>query len=195
MSAARILTDAQPPIPRPQKDRRLHKRVAIRLPGRFLNEMSEEYAFTSADVSCGGARLRSAERVPVNARIVCYFEELGRVACKVVRPCEDGFAVAFLTTTHKREKLADRLTWLVNREALELREERATPRYDTAGPAIVRLSDGTTLQCRVKDISLTGAGLEAVTRAPMIGEMVTAGTLRGEVVRSQGRQFGIRWIV
>lgn len=196
MTAARKLVDIQPPQTRPDKDRRLHKRVQVRLPGKFLNEMSEEHAFTSVDVSCGGARLRSAERVPPGARIVCYFEELGRVACKVVRQCEDGFAVTFLTTPHKRDKLADRLTWLLNREALALREERAAPRYETSGPAVVKLSDGTALHCKVKDISLTGAGLEATaSRAPAVGEVVTAGTLRGEVVRAEGREFGIRWIV
>ncbi len=195
MSAARKLAHDQQISPRPHRDRRLHKRVSVRLPGRFLNEMSEEHAFTSVDVSCGGARLRSTERVPVEARIVCYFEELGRVACKVTRQCEDGFAVIFLTTPHKRDKLADRLTWLVNREALALREERAAPRYEATGPALISLQDGRKIQCRVLDISLSGAGLEATTRAPMVGEIVTAGTLKGEVVRSQGRQFGIRWIV
>ncbi len=186
---------SSPASARPATDRRRHFRIALKLRGRFLNELGEEHAFVTSDISCGGARIISRERVPAQARIVCYFDQIGRVTCKVVRQCSDGFAVSFVTPQHKRDKLADRLTWLSNKDALGLTEERAAPRHAANGPAVLKLEDGRSLHCRVLDISMTGAGLEATTRAPMIGDIVTAGTLRGEVVRADGRAFGVRWLV
>jgi hypothetical protein len=44
------------------------------------------------------------------------------------------------------------------------------------------------------DISLTGASFETETRPPMIGEIVVAGNIRGEVVRASGNSFAIRYL-
>ena len=63
---------------------------------------------------------------------------------------QNGFALRFQTTQTKRDKLADKLVWLTNREALGLVEERGAQRFAAEGPAIIIRQDGRRLQCRVQ---------------------------------------------
>lgn len=176
------------------RERRESPRLPLQLDGRFLDHLSQEHGLRTIDLSCDGAHLEARARPPVETAVVCYFDSLGRVAARVARHTEPGFAVAFTMTRHKRDKIADRIIWLYNKDRLGLEEERTAPRFDAGGPAIVQIGDGSHLQCRVLDISLTGAAFESAGRVPMVGETVIAGTLRGEVVRAQGRQFAIRFI-
>lgn len=176
-----------------KKDNRLHRRIELVSQGRFLGDTPEEHSFTCVNVSCGGARLRSETLPTIGTQLVCYFDELGRVAGKVVRHTEDGFALGFTTVQTKRDRLADKLIWLGNKERLGLHEERGAPRYSADGPAIVVRQDGRRLQCRVVDISLTGAGFETEGPPPMIGEQVITGNVEGEVVRKNGKAFGVRF--
>jgi hypothetical protein len=105
-----------------------------------------------------------------------------------------GFAVRFQTSTLKRDKLADRLTWLLNKDTLGLAEDRAAARFSATGQAVVILSDGTQLQCRLTDISLTGAAFEALGAPPFVGDRVRTGNLPAEVVRVAGKKFAVRYL-
>lgn len=189
MSTARVAI--RPPLSKP--DRRQHKRVPLRLDGRFMVDESD-HSLVTLDVSCGGASITAQVKPPEGTKVVCYFDDLGRVVTHVVRHQEKGFAVAFDVGTHKRAKLADRLVWLVNHKKYGLSEERAAPRKPAHAPALVTRANGTKLQCRVIDISLTGAAFEAKGPAPIIGEIVRAGSIRGEVVRSMNAEFAIRFL-
>lgn len=169
-------------------------RLPLQLDGRYLNALGDEHRLVCVAISARSAEVRAKNLPSEGSRIVCYFDGLGRVVGDVARKLPNGFIVQFVQTTYKRDKLADQLTWLVNKERLGLSDERQHPRYNAGGPAQLRLERGGVLNCRVLDISLTGAGFEALSRAPSIGEIVSTGNLRGEVVRSQGRSFGIRFL-
>lgn len=177
-----------------RSDRRRNKRIDLHLTGRFLNEESEDHALVTENLSCSGAMIISSHPPPDNTPIVCYFDDLGRVAASVIRRTKLGFAVSFRTTAHKRDKLADRLTWLLNKEALNLTDDRDTKRFQAGGPALIVLKDGRQIQCRVVDISLSGASFETEGGAPKMGDVIIAGNLRGEVVRVQEDSFAIRYI-
>lgn len=181
-------------LPGVHKDRRRTKRVNLSLDGRFLNEDSEDFALKTTNLSCSGA-LITAETLPsISDNIICYFDDLGRVAASVIRVGPEGFAVRFRAAQHKRDKIADRLTWLLNKSVLGLPDDRSAKRYRAGGPALVTRKDGRQVQCRVLDISLTGASFQADGPAPLVGENVVAGNLNGEVVRSQGGVFAIRYL-
>lgn len=177
-----------------RRDRRGFKRVELKLTGRFLIGDSEDHALSTADISCDGAFIVSSERPGLDQQVVCYFDEVGRVVANVVRVSPEGFAVRFHTSPHKRDKLADRLTWLINRDRLGLEEERGETRYRASGEAIVNLADGSQLQCSVTDISLTGAAFETAGKPPFVGERVTVGNLVAEVVRVTGNKFAVRYV-
>jgi len=180
--------------PRLTKDHRVHRRVDIALHGRFLNDKSEEHSLISVNISCGGALVKAPSKPDLDSQAVVYFDELGRVVGTTVRHTEDGFALKFHVTQIKRDKLADKLVWLSNKDKLGLVEERGARRFDAEGPALIIRQDGRHLQCRVLDISLTGAGFVAEGPPPMIGEIVTTGNVSAEVVRSSGNNFGVRFI-
>ncbi|MBU1287317.1 MAG: PilZ domain-containing protein [Alphaproteobacteria bacterium] len=177
----------------PNKDRRLHKRITLRLFGRVLDETSADHDVQTVDISCSGAMIRSAHRPLPGAQVICYFNDLGRVAATVIRSGPQGFAVHFQTLEHKRDKLADRLTWLLNKDRLSLVDERVATRVATSGPAVLTLGDGSEIGCRVLDISLTGASFEAEKDVPMVGDIVIIGNVRGEVVRVEQKVFAIRY--
>ncbi|MEL6413547.1 MAG: PilZ domain-containing protein [Pseudomonadota bacterium] len=181
------------PNVRQKPDRRRHQRVELRLTGRFMCD-GADHTFLTENVSCGGALLEAAAVPAIGTKIVCYFDELGRVAGEVIRKSENGFAVQFQTPQHKKDKLADRLVWLLNHKKYDLVDERNSPRKATGGPALITRANGTKLQCRVIDISLTGAAFEFDGPVPIVGEHVRVGSLRGAVVRAVTGEFAIRFI-
>lgn len=181
------------PNVRQKPDRRRHQRVPLRLTGRFMCD-GVDHTFLTEDISCGGAKLEAAAIPGIGTNVVCYFDELGRVAGEVARTTDTGFAVQFETPKHKKDKLADRLVWLVNYEKYDLVDERTSPRKATGGPALITRANGTKLQCRVIDISLTGAAFEFDGPVPIVGEHVRVGSLRGAVVRAITGEFAIRFI-
>jgi hypothetical protein len=178
----------------PKRDRRSYKRVELRLTGRFLTSESDDRELLTSNVSCDGAHILSSVPPDSGQSIVCYFDDLGRVVAEVVRMAPGGFAVRFQTSVLKRDKLADRLTWLINKDTLGLDEDRAATRYAASGQAVVILSDGTQLQCRLTDISLTGAAFEALGTSPFVGDRVHTGNLPAEVVRVAGKKFAVRYL-
>ncbi len=178
---------------RAKPDRRRHFRVALKLSGRFLHG-GADHTFITKDVSCGGALLEAVAVPEIGTDVVCYFDDLGRVAVSVIRLTDSGFAVAFDTPKHKTDKLADRLVWLVNHQKYSLKDERNAPRKPAGGPALVTRANGTKLQCRVSDISLNGAAFEFDGPVPVVGETVRVGTLTGEVVRAVTGEFAIRFL-
>ncbi len=193
MSAALQTTAPVHREPRGKSDRRRHQRVALRLGGRFMFEDSD-HSLLTFDISCGGASLESKMQPPVKQSVICYFDDIGRVRGHVVRHLDDGFAIRFDASAHKRDKLADRLVWLINHKHLDLADERSAPRKAAGGPALVTRSDGSKLQCRVIDISLSGAAFEYEGPIPMVGEIIRAGSIKGEVVRSVTNEFAIRFL-
>lgn len=177
-----------------RKDHRRHRRTRLALHGRFLNASNEEHSFITTNISCGGARLRSQFIPEIDAQIVCYLDELGRIVGNVTRRTEDGFAISFAVSQVKRDRLADKLIWLINKDKLGLVEERGAQRFSAEGPAIITRQDGRRMQCRVVDISLTGAGFESNSPSPLVGEVVTVGNISAEVVRSTPKGFGVRFV-
>ena len=177
-----------------KKDRRANVRVDLSLNGRFLGNGVDDHSVLTRNISCGGAELIANMCPEVNSEVICYLDDLGRVEAEVVRPTKQGFAVRFKVSPRKRDKIADRLTWLANYKQLGLDDEREAPRYAGGGPALVKRADGRVLQCRTIDISLAGAAFEADGPAPPVGEIVHVGNLTGEVVRTMRNGFAIRYL-
>jgi PilZ domain len=177
-----------------KRDRRSYKRVGLRLTGRFLNSANQDEELATTNVSCDGAFILAANPPSAGEQVVCYFEQLGRVQADVIRATPQGFAVRFHTSTLKRDKLADRLTWLVNKDVLGLAEERGAVRFAASGQTTVKLPDGRDLVCRLTDISLSGAAFEALGHPPFVGDRILTASLPAEVVRVAGRTFAVRYL-
>lgn len=175
-------------------DRRRYVRFPLTLLGRFMRASKHEFPCKLVDISVGGANIASPVVVAEGERIVAYFDHLGGIEGNVLRVHDGGFILAIHATQHKREKLAAQITWLVNRKELDPSEAR---RHDRV-PAIDRISqltlaEGIIIQCRVLDISLSGASIATEARPPF-GAQVMLGKLRGRVVRHHEQGIGIQFL-
>lgn len=174
-------------------DRRRFYRADMEIDGRILGESGAEQDCLTADVSPGGARLK-APRLPLEGEsLVLYLGPLGRVPAKVSRIEPEGaFGVAFQVSGHKREKLAEQLTWMMNKGLFAHEaEERRSTRHDVAGSIPVILEDGTSLVCEVRDFSLVGCSVSTTRPRPPIGAWVRVGQTYGRVARFLNDGFAI----
>lgn len=164
-------------------ERRRHQRVQVALLGRYMLADRQEYPCQTHDVSPGGALLLAPVRGKLGERVVVYLEHLGRLEGEITRHIPHGFAFSISAAFRKRDKLASQLTWLANRQALGLpedrRHERITPRV---AATVLRLESGRELEARLIDVSLSGAALSLEHRPPL-GAAVTVGSTNAKVVR------------
>jgi hypothetical protein len=142
-----------------------------------------EYPCQTLDMSIGGVSLFAPVRGALGERVIVYLDQLGRIEGLIARHTKNGFALSMSLPLMKREKLAEQLTWLVNRDALGMvedrRHDRVTPR---ATRTVLRLADGQTHSVKIIDISLSGAALAAEVQ-PDLGSPVVIGQTTGKVVR------------
>lgn len=166
-----------------QTDRRRHHRVDVPLLGRYMLANRQEYPCQTVNISPGGALVTAPVRGGVGERVILYLEHIGRLEGEIARHVDNGFAIAISATFRKRDKLASQLTWLANRQALGLPEDRRHERIVPRNTMVVlRLENGRERPARLVDVSLSGAGV-AVEPKPLIGAAVTLGKTPGKVVR------------
>jgi c-di-GMP-binding flagellar brake protein YcgR len=185
---------AQSVLSRIVPDRRRHKRVSVTMLGRFMRENKQEYPCSLLDMSVGGAAIMAPVTVEIGEHVVVYFDHVGGIEGTVVREFDGGFAFKIRATQHRREKLAAQLTWLANRSELGDIQERAHERLVPGSTqSALQLADGNTLNCRVLDVSISGASV-ATTAQPEIGSEVVLGKLRASVVRHHAEGIRLRFI-
>lgn len=169
---------AQKPI-----ERRRHHRVKVTVLGRYMLADKREYPCQTLDMSVGGVSLFAPMRGSLGERVVVYLDQLGRIEGLIVRHTKNGFALSMALPLLKREKLAEQLTWIINRDTLGLiedrRHDRVTPR---ATRTVLRLPDGGEHRVKLIDISLSGAALASEVQPPL-GTAVLIGQTPGKVVR------------
>ena len=164
-------------------DKRKYRRVPIRVLGRFMREDKEEYPCQVVNMSAGGMAMLSPAQCRDGERIVAYLENFGRIEGIVVRSVEGGFAARIVASRYKREKIANLLTWLINRESLGLNEERKHERVVPRNPlSKLTLPNGDVFDCRIINVSLSGASI-AIVKRPTLQTEVILGRMRGRVVR------------
>ena len=177
------------------EERRRHQRVRIDLLGRLMLENRQEYPCRIVNMSPGGAAVVADTPAKVGERVIAYVDHLGRLEGKIARHFDGGFAMSIGATPRKREKLAAQLTWLANRQILNLPEDRRHGRFTPRNPmARLILPNGTNIACRVIDISQSGAAIAVPpAQVPPIGAAITIGKTPGRVVRHIDDGFAIEF--
>jgi hypothetical protein len=176
------------------EDKRLHPRVKVALLGRFLLPDRTECPFQTIDMSAGGVALFAPVRGEVGQKIVLYIDELGRLEGQIVRRITGGFAVKLSVTPAKRDRLADQLTWLANRDELGLVEDRRYHRIQpVANSSTLTMADGRKFIVGVLEITLSSAMIECESM-PQLGELVLVGSTKGRVVRVDGDRFAMEFV-
>jgi len=164
-------------------ERRRHQRVKVRLTGQFMRQDRREFPCATIDVSPGGIAFEAEASGEIGERIIAYLNQIGRVEGTVARHFYGGFAIQMKLPPLKREKLADQLTWLANRQVLGMPEDR---RHERIAPrdrnTTLTLPGGREHLARIIDVSRSGAAL-AIDVTPPIGTPVTVGSRPAQVVR------------
>ena len=176
------------------EERRRFQRVRVHLLGRYMLPDRREFPCQVIDMSPGGLALLAPGIGNVGDRVVAYLDHIGRVEGKITRIIDNGFAMTIGATPRKRDKLAAQLTWLANRDILNLPEDRRHDRIVPRNPiAVLTLEDGTKMTCRIIDLSLSGAAIAAENRPPL-KSMVMLGRVQGRAVRNLEDGFAIEFI-
>ncbi len=170
-------------------ENRRHRRAPLPLAVRYLAANGEEGEGRLTNVSAGGARIAGASAAAVGDVLILYVEKLGRFDACVVRREEDGFAVRFSHKAARAKRLCDTLTFLVN-SAGDGIEKRGARRFPQDEPARMVLPDGSIIDCRILDISTTGASVGVKPR-PGVGTHLRVGRMQARVVRHHEDGIGV----
>jgi len=163
-------------------ERRNYYRVPVSIGGRYMLENKQEFPCRTTDMSSGGASLAVPLRGEVCGRVILYLDYMGRLEGVIVRHTEEGFAVVFVLTGQKRDRIADQLTWLLNRDCLrdeDRRHERIVPLLRHC----VMQENGKEHIVKLIDVSVSGAAITTDHQLPKETKVVL-GTRPGRVARS-----------
>jgi hypothetical protein len=176
------------------EERRRFQRVKVHLLGRYMLPDRREYPCQVINMSPGGVAVLAPGIGNVGDRVVAYLDHIGRVEGKITRIIDNGFAMSVGATPRKRDKLAAQLTWLANRDILNLPEDRRHERIAPRNPtAVLTLDDGRKMNCRIIDMSLSGAAIASEQRPPLRAQ-VTLGRIQARVVRHIEDGFAIEFL-
>jgi hypothetical protein len=183
-----MLTDNNSPARSPRPARAYaqmprFQRVKVSVLGRYMLADRREFPCQVLEMSPGDACVIAPVAGGVGERVIAYLDHIGRVEGSIVDSIDGGFVMDVSASPRKRDKMAAQLTWLANKDILNLPEDRRHERVvpDNRHSTVV-LDDGRRYNCKIIDISLSGAAIELAVR-PAMGTPVTLGRMRARVVR------------
>ncbi|MET0709944.1 MAG: PilZ domain-containing protein, partial [Tardiphaga sp.] len=166
----------------------------VHLLGRYMLQDHREFPCQVVNMSPGGLAMYAPGIGTVGERVIAYLDHIGRVEGRITRLIDNGFAMTVSATPRKRDKLAAQLTWLANRQILNLPEDRRHDRIVPRNPiALLTLEDGIQMTCRIVDLSLSGAAISAEKRPPL-DSMVSLGLVQSRVVRYLEDGFALEFV-
>src|SRR5471030_520110 len=195
MPTAMALPSIKPRSVSRAEERRRHQRVKVNLLGRYMLADRRDFPCQVTNMSPGGMAVITTVVGAPGERVIAYVDHLGRLEGKIARLIDNGFAMTISATARKRDKLAAQLTWLANRQILNLPEDRRHGRFTPRNPlARLILPNGTNVTCRVIDLSAWGAAVALSPELrPDVGSAVTIGKTTGRVVRHIEDGFAIEF--
>lgn len=131
----------------------------------------------------------------VGDRLTSYFEEFGKFEGCITDTMSGSFLFEFDMTHVMRAKFADKLTWIEKKQKdPNVRDVRSNPRFIPAAPhAMLTLADGSTQNCLIIDLSLSGAAVSSAVQPP-IGLPLAIGACVGRVIRHLPNGFAVKFV-
>jgi hypothetical protein len=168
---------------RSQADMPRFQRVKVSILGRYMLADRREFPCQVLEMSPGDAVVIAPVSGDVGEKIIAYLDYIGRVEGIIIDRVDGGYTMEVSASPRKRDKMSAQLTWLANKDILNLPEDRRHERVvpDNRHSTVV-LDDGRRYNCKIIDISLSGAAIELAVR-PAMGTPVTLGRMRARVVR------------
>jgi len=131
----------------------------------------------------------------VGDHITSYFGDFGKLDGQISEITAGGFLLELAMTLSKREKLANKLTWLEKKQKNPgIPDGRKQPRIIPANPhSTLTFADGSTRGCFVIDMSASGASISSDVQ-PQIGMPLAVGACAGRVVRLLPDGFAVKFV-
>ena len=169
------------------------QRVKVSVLGRSMLADRREFPCQILEMSPGDALVIAPISGIVGEKIIAYVDHIGRIEGTITDNIDGGFVMDIAASTRKRDKMAAQLTWLANKDVLNLPEDRRHERVvpDIRHSSLV-LDDARRYNCKIVDISLSGAAVEIDVR-PALGTPVTLGRMRARVVRHFQNGIGVEF--
>jgi hypothetical protein len=130
----------------------------------------------------------------VGERITSYFGDFGKLDGAVSDTLSGGFLIELAMTPPMREKLANKLIWLEQKQKDPcINDGRQHPRIIPArSHSILTFIDGATTSCSVIDMSVSGVAVSADVQPP-IGTPLAIGAGVGRVIRHLHGGFAVKF--
>jgi len=169
------------------------QRVKISVLGRYMLADRREFPCQVLEMSPGDALVIAPVAGQIGEKVIAYLDHIGRVEGAITAGTDGGFVMELIASSRKRDKMAAQLTWLANKDILNLPEDRRHERVvpDNRHSTVV-LDDGRRYNCKIIDISLSGAAIELAVR-PAMGTPITLGRMRARVVRHFQDGIGVEF--
>src|SRR5207244_1614330 len=106
----------------PAENQERFQRVRINLLGRYMLADRREFPGQVVEMSPGDLVMIAPQTGAAGERVIAYIDHIGRVEGTISHLTDNGFEMRVGATDRKRDKLAAQLTWLANRELLNLAE-------------------------------------------------------------------------
>lgn len=131
----------------------------------------------------------------IGDRITPYFGDFGQLEGRISDSVNGSFLLELHMTPLRRQKLSDKLSWLEKfQKDPTIRDERKQARIIPASPhSTLAFADGTTRDCFVIDMSVSGAAVSAGVQ-PEIGTPLAVGACVGRVVRHLPGGFAVKFV-
>jgi hypothetical protein len=167
--------------------------VRVNLLGRYMLADRREFPGQVVAMSPGDLAMIAPQSGSPGERVIAYIDHVGRLEGSITGVTDNGFTMQVGATDRKRDKLAAQLTWLANREVLDLAEDRRHGRIVPKRPVTTLvMPNGVNLTCRIIDASESGAAI-ATDERPALGLLISIGRLQGRIVRHLDDGFAIEF--
>ena len=131
----------------------------------------------------------------IGDRITSYFGDFGNLDGHISDTAAGSFLLELSMTTSMREKLANKLTWLDNKQKdPAVRDARKHARIiPVSSHSTLTFADGSTRSCFIIDMSASGVAVSADVQ-PQIGMPLAVGACVGRVVRLLPHGFAVNFV-
>lgn len=165
------------------EEHRRSDRVAVQLRGRYMLSDGREFECLTIDISPTGISVQGPQIGRHGERVVVYIQNLGRVEGLIARRAPGVFALDIRAPETKRDRLAERIGWIVSHMEGATSELREHERHELDPVrTIMRLEDGSEFPAELLEVSLTSARFNVDARPP-IGAQVMLGQQSAVVSR------------
>ena len=124
-------------------------------------------------------------------RVMAHIDEFGKLEGRIIRVFDGAFVMEIVAPQSERDRLAGKIAWYEKYKNHDVENHRA---HDRIVPRDARstlvFADGTTMDCLVIDVSLSGAAVAADV-APALGSVVALSKAVGRVVRRFPEGFAV----